>query len=429
MAIKGFLKQERFANLGTIRLGRRVTSGNRDHPEDGNTFIVPQEVAEALHPVTVNSETTWQPYGDEPTMLEIMVPSSDFDVWCPMELQRWAADERLICHGDGETAERWSDEQACWMQIDCPYQDCEFYGPGKGKGCDERGTLNVILPYVNMMGIYRINTGSRHGLSNLRDEFNTALNASVNLSGTPEMVRAITFVLTREFKTVHYLQGGVRKPSNKYLLHLRAPNLTLMEARRLSDAFGVNRGGPMLSSGETLNMPGLPAMMAPETPALPALPPASTAPVPVSVPPALEMPEPAEPECPKDLVAGASKAGPSVGARNTWAKLLEQVAGIKGQDALPQIESEVCRAITPEAARFEDLAGEIEAPAALKRLSEMVRHWQKQQPEESAPEPPPAEKPKAAAPPRIHGDPTAQQVNEGKRRQANAAGDGESSLF
>lgn len=411
MAIKGFLKQERFANLGTIRLGRRVTSGNRDHPEDGNTFIVPQEVAEALHPVTMDGEVKWLPYGNEPTSLEIMVPSSDFEVWCPQELQRWAADERLLCHGDGETAERWDEERACWTKIDCPYKECELFGPGKGKGCDERGTLHVILPYVNMMGIYKINTGSRHGLSNLRDEFNTALNAAINLSGTSEMVRAITFVLTREFKTVHYLQGGVRKPSNKYLLHMRAPNLTLMEAQRLSSAFGVNRGGPMLSTGETLTMPGLPAMPQAETPALPA-------------PPPLAMPEPQAPDCPKDLVPGASKPGPSVGARNTWAKLLEQVAEIKGKDALPQIETEVCRAITPEAARFDDLDGEKEAPAALERLSKMLRHWQQQkQTEETAP----AEKPKAA--PRVHGDPTAPQVGERQRRQAASAGDGDGSLF
>lgn len=417
MAIKGFLKQERFANLGTIRLGRRVTSGNRDHPEDGNTFIVPQEVAEALHPVTVAGEVKWLPYGNEPTSLEIMVPSSDFEVWCPQELQRWAADERLLCHGDGETAERWDEEKACWSKIDCPYKECELFGPGKGKGCDERGTLHVILPYVSMMGIYKINTGSRHGLSNLRDEFNTALNAAVNLSGTPEMVRAITFVLTREFKTVHYLQGGVRKPSNKYLLHMRAPNLTLMEAQRLSAAFGVNRGGPMLSTGETLTMPGLPAMPQTETPALPA-------------PPALAMPEPGPPECPKDLVPGASKPGPSVGAREAWAKLLEQVAEIKGKDALPKVEAEVCRAITPDAAKFIDLDGETEAPAALKRLSEMLRHWQKQQTQETAP----AEKPKAAAAaekpaPRPHGDPTAPHMAQKQSRQAEPTGDDNGSLF
>lgn len=421
MAIKGFLKQERFADLGTIRLGRRVTSGNRDHPQDGDAFIVPQEVAEALHPVTVSGEVQWLPYGDEPTSLEVMVPSSDFEVWCPMELQRWAQDERLVCHGDGETAERWDDENACWMKIDCPYKECEFFGNTKGKGCDERGTLNVILPYVNMMGIYRIHTGSRHGLSNLRDEFNTALNAAINLSGTPEMVRAITFVLTREFKTVHYLQGGVRKPSNKYLLHMRAPNLTLMEARRLSESFGVNRGGPMLGSGETLAMPGLPAAPQVELPALPA-------------PPPLAMPEPKAPECPKDLVPGASKAGPSVGARETWAKLLEQVAAIKGKDALPQIETEVCRAITPEAAKFIDLDGESEAPAALKRLSEMLRHWQKQQTQETAPAPAPAGKPKAAPAEskpasRPHGDPTAPHMAQKQGRQAEPTGDDNGSLF
>lgn len=406
MAIKGFLKQERFADLGTIRLGRRVTSGNREHPEDGDTFIVPQEVAEASHPVTVApGQIEWQPYGNEPTTLEIMVPSSDFEVWCPQELQRWAADERLLCHGDGETAERWDDEKACWMKIDCPYKECEFFGNVKGKGCDERGTLNVILPYVNMMGIYRIKTGSRHGLSNLRDEFNTALNAAINLSGTPEMVRAITFVLTREFKTVHYLQGNVRKPSNKYLLHMRAPNLTLMEAQKLSAAFGVNRGGPMLGSGETLAMPGLPAIPQNELPALPP-------------PPALAMPEPGPPECPKDLVPGASKPGPSVGARDAWTKLLEQVAAIKGKAALEQIETEVCRKITPEAARFIDLDGETEAPGALKMLSEMLRHWQKQkQTDEATPAP------------RPHGDPTAQPPRPRTSRQAAPAGEGEGSLF
>lgn len=408
MGIKGFLKEERFAVLGTIRLGRRVVNkNNREYPEDSNAFIVPQEIAEAVRPVVVDGEVIQLPYGNEPTALEVMLPSSEFHEWCPIELQQWAADERLICHGDGEEAERWSDEHACWMKIDCPYKECEFYGPGKGKGCDERGTIHVILPFVNMMGVYRINTGSRHGLSNLRDSFNSALSAAVNLSGTPEMVRAITFTLTRELKTVHYLQGGVRKPSSKHLLNLRAPNLTLMEARRLSEAFGINKGGPMLSSGETLAMSGhmqgaLPAAEEEEEP--------PTTGVPVAMPPPnLAMPEPAEPECPADLVAGASKAGPSVGARNTWAKMLEQVAELKGHDALAAIETEVCRAITPEAARFDDLAGEEEAPAALKMLSEMIRHWQKQPAEEK-----PAEAKKVAtaakSKPVAHIDPTDPQA-------------------
>jgi hypothetical protein len=370
MPIKGFLPPPKFAQLGTIRLGKKAVTSGKEHPDDLDHFRVPQEVAEALHPVRQpDGNMKLQPYGDEPKELEIMLPTSDFDLFCPMELQRWDSAERLLCHGDGETAKRWNDDKGKEDIIECPYDTCEFFGKERGEGCDEVGTLNVILPFVNTLGIYVINTHSRHGLRNIRDEFAAALAGVVNVCGNPDMIRAVTFRLTRELKTVHYIKDKVRKPSQKYILHLRPQPLTMPQARQLAAQFGTNQGAPMLSTGETILVPGT----------LPQL------------PPAMALPEPTPPQCPQDLVPGASPVGPDLAQKNKFAGLRTTLQAICRNmvDLRPDMtgalkerwssfETTVARSVNKDAAKFDDLEGETEAPEALMLAEKMVVNWQEE---------------------------------------------------
>lgn len=345
--LKGFLKP-RLARLGKIRLGERAISKNsgKEYPSDLPTFRVPEEVAAI--------------YGDDPTELDVMVPSADFDAFCPIELQRWGADERkLCCSKDGETALRWNDEIGGLEEIPCAYQDCPYYGKAKGQGCDERGNLFLILPKVSLGGVYQVDTGSRTGLNNLNNEFVTFQTILNNLTGNGDMVRAVIFKLTRELETLHYIDNGVRKPVQKYILHLRAPNLSMEKAQQLAAQFRGNAGTPLLSSGEAI---ALPAMTSDDERVLPELPPAA------------ELPEAVD-ECPKDLVPGASPVGPDLGQKSAWAALLEQVAALG--KSVTTAEKSVCQAVSKgEADRFEDLAGADEAGAALEMLAGMVQKWQ-----------------------------------------------------
>jgi len=361
VAIQGFLKP-RLARLGKIRLGKRAISAKsgNEYPSDLPHFGVPEEVADV--------------YGDAPTELDVMVPSCDFDEFCPIELQRWGTDERKLCHSkDGETALRWSDAVGGWEEIPCAYQDCPYYGKAKGQGCDERGNLFLILPRVSLGGVYQIDTGSRNGLNNVANEFATFQTILRNLTGSSDMIRGVVFRLTRELETLHYVENGARKPVEKYILHLRAPNLSMERAQELAAAYRGNAQVPMLGTGETIPLPPLPSDDDRMLPQLPA--PAA-------------MPEPVE-ECPTDLVPGATPLGPDLGQKAAWAALIEQVKALgKTTQQVEVAARSAIRSVARDAETFDDLAGDTEASAAIDALANMIQHWQEQAKEkQSQPEP------------------------------------------
>lgn len=358
--LRDFIKP-RLARLGKIRLGTKALSGKgNEYPKDLPSFRVPEEVAVV--------------YGDEPTSLDVMVPCAEFAEFCPIELQLWGADERKICHSkDGQTAMRWSDEKSAWEEVPCAYKDCPKYGKKRGQGCDERGSLMVILPQVSLAGVYQVDTGSRTGLGNLYNEYETFRQVLHNLTGNGDAVRAVVFRLTRELDALHYVdESGARQKVDKYILHLRAPNLGLPQAQQLAARFG--RGGaPMLSTGESLQLPDpdgddLCARVLP------------------GIPPAADLPEDALEECPCDLVPNASPVGADIGQKAAWAALMAQAKSLgldtnKGEVAL-------CRQISRDAVRFDDLTSE-EATVALERMGAAVCKRQAEQAAEPKQEPAP----------------------------------------
>lgn len=407
MAIQGFLRP-RLARLGKIRLGKKAISAKsgNEYPSDLPSFRVPEEVAAV--------------YGEDPNELDVMVPSCSFDEFCPIELQRWGADERKLCHSkDGETALRWSDGIGGWEEVPCAYKDCPFYGKGKGQGCDERGNLMLILPRVSLGGVYQIDTGSRNGLNNLLSEFTTFQTILNNLTGNGDMVRAVVFRLTRELETLHYVEGGVRKPVEKYILHLRAPNLSIEKAQQLAAQFRGNAGGPLLGDGQAVIMPSLGSGSDDER-VLPALPPVAELP---------EVPD----ECPNDLVAGASPVGPSLGQKTAFAALMEQVNNLAERmtiaapstaDAMAKrranFESSLARAINKQASKFDDLEGETEAVEALKRAEAAVIFWQEEcEAEEALGGQQAAPEPEAEPEPVQHADPTAGATTQVRNQRAD----------
>jgi hypothetical protein len=363
MPIKGFLRPL-LARLGKIRLGRKAVSpnGGMEHPADLTGFRVPEDVAAV--------------YGEEPTELDVMLPSANIDDWFPHELQRWGTGEKLLCRGDGECARCWSDEAGGWTDIPCGYQECPFYGKAKGQGCTERGSLMVFLPRVSLNGVYQIDTGSWYGMSHIHDEFRTLQTMLTNLTGNPDIVRAVRFKLTREVETVNYYDGTARKSVTKALLHLRAPNLSEEKALQLAAQFRGGLSGPLMGDGSTLPVPELgPA----EDDELPMLPPAG------------DLPDDVLDEIAPDLVAGASPTGPDMGQRVAFAALQESVnlqceklmglapeLEVKMKKRAANFESVLARAANKDASKFADLDGATEAPQMLERAAEWVAKWQEE---------------------------------------------------
>ncbi|MFA5058019.1 MAG: hypothetical protein WC485_07890, partial [Opitutaceae bacterium] len=199
-------------------------------------------------------------------------------------------------------------------------------------------------------------------------------------SGDPEMVRAMTFRLTREPKILHYVdpQGNRKATPPKYILHLRAMPLPMAAARQLAATFGTNRGAPMLSDGRTVEVPGA------DLPALP---------------PALEMPEETEPECPTDLVSDAAPVGPDLGQKAAWAKQLEEAAALGKNPAL--VEKTVCRDVSQgEVSCFQDLDGTSQAQEAVEKIAALIAEWRKNAAQAKQPEPSASAAPAPQAKPR-----------------------------
>ena len=104
----GFSTNRRIPRLGKIRLGLKVQhpKTGKSYPKETPHFVVPKEVAEA--------------FGDEPTELDIFLPSENEEAVFPQKLAYYGSSKGLICHGDGERAERFNQETKKWEDRSCP---------------------------------------------------------------------------------------------------------------------------------------------------------------------------------------------------------------------------------------------------------------------------------------------------------------------
>ena len=144
--IKELSDRRRLPRLGKIRLGVKDVSRNTggEFPRETDYFVVPPEVARV--------------YGERPTSLDVMVPINEIEAVFPQAFKWYGGIRGLKCVGDGEVALRLKDETQRMLAIKCP---CEHLD---SKECQRRAHLMVILPKINMGGIYQIDVGSYHSI-------------------------------------------------------------------------------------------------------------------------------------------------------------------------------------------------------------------------------------------------------------------------
>lgn len=144
----------RLPRLGKIRLGVVAkTKTGVEYPREVDHFVCPPEVQ------TV--------YGESPKALDIMFPVENEELLFPQFLGAYGSSHKLLCHGDGENAERWNKETKEWEGRSCP---CEWLEPQNRK-CAKRSNLMVILPKINLGGIYQIDSGSFNSIVNINSYF------------------------------------------------------------------------------------------------------------------------------------------------------------------------------------------------------------------------------------------------------------------
>lgn len=176
--IKNLSETRRLPRLGKIRLGVRVQKPDTDktYPRETDYFVVPPEVAKV--------------YGEKPKAIDVLLPVNDPAIVFPQAYEYYGSSRGLKCTGDGETALRYDDDKKAMVERQCP---CEFLD----KGCKQRAHLSVILPKVNMGGVYQVDTSSFNSIIDV----NSSLDYVQSLIGRFAMV---PLLLIREARETHH---------------------------------------------------------------------------------------------------------------------------------------------------------------------------------------------------------------------------------
>ena len=143
-SIKNLEAQFRLPRLGKIHLGVTLkTEKGVEYPKETDYFVCPPEVIKV--------------YGEQPKELDILFPVEDVGIVSPYAYE-WYGQNKLKCRGDfGINGASRRDDKGGWFDIDCP---CEHLD----RECKQHMHLRVMLPKVNVGGIYQIDTISKNSI-------------------------------------------------------------------------------------------------------------------------------------------------------------------------------------------------------------------------------------------------------------------------
>jgi len=208
MPIKGLSEQRRLPRLGKIRLGIKKRNKNGvEYPSSTDYLVCPPEVQAV--------------YGEKPKQLDVIIPVEDEEIWANQYYRQYSRSRGLICKGDGITCRRMVDTQTgaiagretqsiIWQEgLPCTGKECPDY---QSKACQEVMNLQFLLPKVDGLGVWQIDTGS--------------INSIKNINSDAEMIRAmcnrvswIPLTLSLEPTEVNNPDDGKKK--TVYCLRLR----------------------------------------------------------------------------------------------------------------------------------------------------------------------------------------------------------------
>ena len=162
----------RLPRLGKIRLGIRKVAGNgKEYPAETDYFVVPDEIKAK--------------FGEQPKTLPVMIAVENEEMFLRQYYAVYGGNQRLKCQGDGETAER-RDDKGKITQIECPSPDgCAF---AKQFTCRARIDIMLVLPDVNMGGVYQLSSGSVNTDIDLRSGLEMARYLFGRVAWVPMMI-------------------------------------------------------------------------------------------------------------------------------------------------------------------------------------------------------------------------------------------------
>ncbi len=208
MPIKGLTDQPRLPRLGKVRLGEKVEpQGKPSYPRATPHFVVDKVVQVA--------------FGEKPTELAIAFPTDDPESFASTWYRCYGSTRGKVCQGDGESAARLVDmdapqglspvatrdtQHAEWRDVVCSPEQCPEYGK---KQCRPVMCLQFLLPSVEGLGIWQIDTSSVNSIRNVDATIKLVLGTVGRISLIPFTLSLVPKEVTPEGmpkKTVHVLQ-------------------------------------------------------------------------------------------------------------------------------------------------------------------------------------------------------------------------------
>ncbi len=222
MPIKDLTDRLRPPRLGKIRLGEKSEKG---YPVSLDHFACPEAVQKV--------------YGTEPKELEIMFISDNIEDVFPVYYKMYGQSSGLKCRGDGITASELNKATGDFDEIDCKGQECDNY---EGKQCRRVGALKFLLPKVDGIGVWEIDTGSVNSILNI-----------YSLIGPQGLIRALTsgrirmipFTLHVERREVQSIENGQPKKRKVTILELRCNNVNLSQLMKIQPKTLAPSGPPI----------------------------------------------------------------------------------------------------------------------------------------------------------------------------------------
>jgi hypothetical protein len=207
--IKGDYSQvRRLPRLGKIRLGLKVRNqAGKEYPTETEHFVCPPEVTAV--------------YGEEPTELEVMLPSDDPEQVFVQKYAMYGAGAGLKCHGNGEQAERYNEQTKQWDVTPCTCPNLKSDENPRG-ACTPQSHLMVMLPKVSMGGCYQITTRSFHATVGINSSLDLIRALAGRIALVPLKLRRVpTVTQYNGTKKTHYILNLILDASLPQIAELR----------------------------------------------------------------------------------------------------------------------------------------------------------------------------------------------------------------
>ncbi len=165
MPIKDLSERLRFPRIGKIRLGIKTKNEKGiEYPKSVDYFACDHPAFQKVYP-------------GQPKTIDICFPVENEELFASQFYRAYSRTRGLVCKGDGETCSRMIDadtgnvemvdakvKNTAWAELPCIGRECGYY---QSKACREIMFLQFLLPRVEGLGIWQLDTSSINSIINI----------------------------------------------------------------------------------------------------------------------------------------------------------------------------------------------------------------------------------------------------------------------